>query len=112
MFGHDDIAERLVVVDVHFRCLGECDCGRPRLPDGNSQIFRLYAFGHSDLKDYVSAMIHCKILPSGNLAADDIGGGGVGLNFAGCAAGDEESGLVENEMRSPVDDPVVRETVA
>ena len=46
-------------------------------------------------------------------AADDIGGGGVGLNFAGCAgAGDEESGLVENEMRSPVDDPVVRETVA
>ena len=35
------------------------------------------------------------------------GGGGLS-NFAG---GDDESRLVENEMRSPVDD-VVRETVA
>ena len=52
--------------------------------------------------------------PAALALADDIavGGGGGGLNFAvGAGAGDEESGLVENEMRSPVDD-VVRETVA
>ena len=32
-----------------------------RLPDGDSQIFRLYVFGPSDLKDYGSATLRCKI---------------------------------------------------
>ena len=32
-----------------------------RLPDGNSQIFRLYVFGPSGLKDYGSATLRCKI---------------------------------------------------
>ena len=31
------------------------------LPDGSSQIFRLYSFGPSGLKDYGSATLHCKI---------------------------------------------------
>ena len=32
-----------------------------RLPDGDSQIIRLYVFGPSGLKDYVSATLCCKI---------------------------------------------------
>ena len=31
------------------------------LPDGYSQILRLYVFGHSGLKDYGSATLRCKI---------------------------------------------------
>ena len=31
------------------------------LPDGYSQIFRLYVFGHSGLKDYGSDTLRCKI---------------------------------------------------
>ena len=31
------------------------------LPDGYSKIFRLYVFGPSGLKDYGSAMLHCKM---------------------------------------------------
>ena len=31
------------------------------LPDGYSQIFRLYVFGPSGLKDYGSATLRCKI---------------------------------------------------
>ena len=34
---------------------------KARLPDGYSQILRSYAFGPSGLKDYGSAMLHCKI---------------------------------------------------
>ena len=45
--------------------------------------------------------------PFSALSGDGGGGGGLS-NFSG---GDDESRLVENEMRSPVDD-VVRETVA
>ena len=33
----------------------------PRLPDGYSQIIRLYVFGPSGLMDYGSAMLRCKI---------------------------------------------------
>ena len=33
----------------------------PRLPDGKSQILRLYVFGPSGLKDYGSATLRCKI---------------------------------------------------
>ena len=36
-------------------------CWSSWLPDGNYQIFRLYVFGPSDLKDYVSTMLRCKI---------------------------------------------------
>ena len=32
-----------------------------RLPDGDSQILRLYVFGLSGLNDYGSAMLCCKI---------------------------------------------------
>ena len=32
-----------------------------RLPDGDSQIIRLYVFGPSGLKDYGSATLRCKI---------------------------------------------------
>ena len=32
-----------------------------RLPDGDSQILRLYVFGPSGLKDYGSTTLHCKI---------------------------------------------------
>ena len=32
-----------------------------RLPDGYSQILRLYVFGPSGLKDYGSAALRCKI---------------------------------------------------
>ena len=48
----------------------EPNAGRslPWLPDGFTQIFRMYAFGPSGLKDYGSATLCCKILPSGNLA--------------------------------------------
>ena len=31
------------------------------LPDGDSQILRVYAFGPSGLKDYGSAILRCKI---------------------------------------------------
>ena len=31
------------------------------LPDGDSQILRLYVFGPSGLKDYGSATLRCKI---------------------------------------------------
>ena len=31
------------------------------LPDGDSQILRLYVFGPSGLKDYASATLRCKI---------------------------------------------------
>ena len=34
---------------------------RPWLPDGDSQILRLYVFGPSGLKDYGSAMLRCKM---------------------------------------------------
>ena len=33
----------------------------PWLPDGDSQILRLYVFGPSGLKDYGSATLRCKI---------------------------------------------------
>ena len=33
------------------------------LPDGSRQIFWLYVFGRSGLKDYGSATLHCKIAP-------------------------------------------------
>ena len=33
----------------------------PGLPDAYSQIFRLYVFGPSGLKDYGSTTLHCKI---------------------------------------------------
>ena len=32
-----------------------------RLPDGDSQIFRLYEFGPLGLKDYGSASLRCKV---------------------------------------------------
>ena len=34
---------------------------KARLPNGDSQILRLYAFGPSGLKDYGSATLRCKI---------------------------------------------------
>ena len=34
---------------------------KARLPDGDSQILRLYVFGPSGLKDYGSATLRCKI---------------------------------------------------
>ena len=37
------------------------DCSQAWLPDGYSQIFRLYAFGPLGLRDYGSAMLRCKI---------------------------------------------------
>ena len=33
----------------------------PRLPDGDSQILRLYVFSPSGLQDYSSATLRCKI---------------------------------------------------
>ena len=39
------------------------------LPDDYSQIFRLYAFGPSGLKDYGSATLHCKIYHLATLIA-------------------------------------------
>ena len=34
---------------------------KARLPDGHSQILRLYVFGPSGLRDYGSATLRCKI---------------------------------------------------
>ena len=34
---------------------------QPWLPDGYSQLLRLYDFGPSGLKDYGSTTLHCKI---------------------------------------------------
>ena len=42
-------------------CDTESNSNRKRLPDDESQIFRLYAFGPSGLKDYSSVTMRCKI---------------------------------------------------
>ena len=37
------------------------ECGQAWLPDGYSQIFRMYLFGPLGFLDYGSATLHCKI---------------------------------------------------
>ena len=61
---------------------------RAWLPDGYSQIFRLYVYGPSGLKDYGSATLRCKILSLPFLGLRLAGGRGAqskerkGSNFA------------------------------
>ena len=43
------------------RAESHCYYHHTRLPDGDSQILRSYAFGPSGLKDYGSATLRCKI---------------------------------------------------
>ena len=42
-------------------CCYTLECPQAGLPDGDSQILRLYVFGPSGLKDYGSATLRCKI---------------------------------------------------
>ena len=57
-----DMGKYHAVQEKHWRMWEKAeDFEKARLPDGESQIFRLYVFGPPGLKDYGSATLRCKI---------------------------------------------------